>query len=376
MAFKLPKYRQLTNNQRMIVNLPLDKNHLVVGGPGTGKTVLAIYRASDLVQAGKRVLLLVFNRPLMLYISAAVRSLGIQPDVNTWQAWLPGFYKQFFHRGHPKTNGVFSYDWEQIFKDFQTLEKVYDVVILDEAQDLPPELIRALTYVAKGISCFMDADQTVTSTSSDYQDVEEILDVNTSYRLKENYRNTKEIFAFAKLYNPHVLSSAQNRSGEKPKMIFCSGYGDADPTQLTSQMVQYIKRYSHFSSIGVFTTSQSQVNTYKSLKLREEEMGMEVYMYKSSDTAYRDIDFEKKGVFVLTFNCIKGLEFDAVIIPRCESIAKSRDEEERISNNKFYVAMTRASEAVLCFYFSKNSKGQKIDVFGPLEGHEDVVDWE
>ena len=85
---------------------------------------------------------------------------------------------------------------------------------------------------------------------------------------------------------------------------------------------------------------------------------------------------KKKGVFVLTFNCIKGLEFDAVIIPRCESIAKSRDEEERISNNKFYVAMTRASEAVLCFYFSMNSKGQKIDVFGPLEGHEDVVDWE
>lgn len=45
MAFKLPKYSDLTNEQRIIVNLPLDKNHLVTGAPGTGKSVIAIYSA-------------------------------------------------------------------------------------------------------------------------------------------------------------------------------------------------------------------------------------------------------------------------------------------------------------------------------------------
>lgn len=272
MAFKLPKYKQLTDSQRMIVNLPLTGNHLIVGGPGTGKTVIAIYRASDMARAQKRVLLLVYNRPLMLYISAAVQSLGIQADVNTWQAWLPGVYREYFQKGHPTTNGQFTYDWEQIYKDFQGLGKIYDVIILDEAQDLPKELLRALTYVTESISCFMDVDQTVTQVSSDYHDVEEILDVNTPFRLTHNYRNTKEIFEFARVYNPQVKASAQNRSGEKPKMILCSGYGEEDPSQLTSRMVQYIKRYSHFSSIGIFVTSSAQQVTYEALKRREEEM--------------------------------------------------------------------------------------------------------
>lgn len=48
MAFKLPKYSDLTDEQRVIVNLPLDKNHLVTGAPGTGKSVIAIYRVSDM----------------------------------------------------------------------------------------------------------------------------------------------------------------------------------------------------------------------------------------------------------------------------------------------------------------------------------------
>ena len=376
MAFKLPKYKQLTDDQRKIVNLPLTSNHLIIGGPGTGKTVIAIYRASDMAQAGKRVLFLVYNRPLMLYISSAVEKLGIAADINTWQAWLPSFYREHWGRKHPQPNGQFSYDWEQIYKDFQALGKKYDVIILDEAQDLPHELIKALTFITETISCFMDVNQTVTKTWSTYQDVAEILDVNTQYPLKQNYRNTKEIFAFAKLYNPNACEGAQNRSGDKPKMIYTSDYGEEDPSQLTSKMVQYIKRYSYFSSIGVFTTSQAQAVTYQSLKKHEEEMGIEVFMYKSTDAAHRGVDFEKKGVFVLTYNCIKGLEFDAVIIPRCEAISKPKDEDDWISNNKFYVAISRAAEAVFCFYFQKTTMRQKIDVFSPLKGHEEIVDWE
>ncbi len=68
MAFKLPKNSDLTDEQRVVVNLPFDKNHLVTGAPGTGKSVIAIYRASDMANAGNDVLMLVYNRPLKLYI--------------------------------------------------------------------------------------------------------------------------------------------------------------------------------------------------------------------------------------------------------------------------------------------------------------------
>ena len=61
MAFIFPRYSELTDSQRTIINLPLHKNHVVTGAPGTGKSVIAIYRASDMCNAGFDVLMLVYN---------------------------------------------------------------------------------------------------------------------------------------------------------------------------------------------------------------------------------------------------------------------------------------------------------------------------
>ncbi len=48
MAFKLPKYTELTNEQKLIAGLSFNKNILVSAAPGTGKTVIAVYRAHEL----------------------------------------------------------------------------------------------------------------------------------------------------------------------------------------------------------------------------------------------------------------------------------------------------------------------------------------
>ena len=61
MAFKLPRYSELTEEQRVIVNLPLDKNHLVTGAPGTGKTQTILNIISNLIIKGKSVLVVSNN---------------------------------------------------------------------------------------------------------------------------------------------------------------------------------------------------------------------------------------------------------------------------------------------------------------------------
>ena len=63
MAFKLPKYTELTNDQKIIAGLGFDKNILVSAAPGTGKTVIAIYRAHELSDAGKKVATLRQEKP-------------------------------------------------------------------------------------------------------------------------------------------------------------------------------------------------------------------------------------------------------------------------------------------------------------------------
>ena len=92
MAFKLPKYTELTNDQKIIAGLGFDKNILVSAAPGTGKTVIAIYRAHELSDAGKKVAMLVYKRTLMKYLESTVKSLDIKTVVNTWHSWLVEFY--------------------------------------------------------------------------------------------------------------------------------------------------------------------------------------------------------------------------------------------------------------------------------------------
>lgn len=372
MAFKLPKYSELTPSQRTIVNLPLNKNHVITGAPGTGKSVIAIYRASDMCNEGLDVLMLVYNRPLMSYISSAVESLDIGAEVNTWQSWISGFYRDYFGRSYPQTNGAFTYNWSTIKSDFSRLGKKYDHVIIDEAQDVPIELIESLLLISKGVSCFMDVNQTLSSTYSDYQDVAEALGVRTAYKLWENFRNPKEIYDFAKLYSRDADVDTVKESGKKPVMIKCTDYGHRTSSQLTSKMIQYIKRSFALDYIGVFTTASAQARTYSELVECLDDT--DVFMYKPKTKEFGTIEFDEPGVYVLTFNTMKGLEFDAVLIPRCECIKTNDD--SRVDKNMFYVATTRASKELFCFYFDKTTSSRYIDVFGPIKGHESLLSWE
>ncbi|WP_022778294.1 DNA/RNA helicase domain-containing protein [Butyrivibrio sp. AE3009] len=372
MGFKLPRYSDLTDEQRVIVNLPLDKNHLVTGAPGTGKSVIAIYRASDMSNAGKDVLMLVYNRPLMMYIKSAVESLDIDAQVSTWQSWISKFYKEEVGTTCPQTDGAFTYDWPVIKKAFGRLGKKFDQVIVDEAQDVPLELIESLMLISKGVTCFMDEKQSIMDRYTDAMDVAEVLGVKTAYALWNNFRNPKGIYDFAKVFNPEADSDTVNQDTTKPSMIKCSDYGHANATQLTSKMVQVIKRNYGLNYIGVFVNNKSLNATYE--ELRNELDDTDVFMFKAKSKDHNTIDFDEPGVYILSYNTMKGLEFDAVLLPRPECINSSGD--SKVDNNILYVATTRASQKLYGFYFKEHASAKFIDFFSRIDGHRDLLSWE
>ena len=58
-----PKYKDLSFEQRPAINLNYEKHNLVLGAPGTGKTIVAMYRINYLYEEGLRnLLLLVYKR--------------------------------------------------------------------------------------------------------------------------------------------------------------------------------------------------------------------------------------------------------------------------------------------------------------------------
>ena len=369
----LPKYKDLTEPQLNILNLPIGKNYLVVGPPGTGKTVLAVYRASDLFNAGLSVLMLVYNRPLMYYISSAVNSLGIGAVVNTWQSWISSFYTSEIGKPVPNIDGVrFTYDWSQIKADFTKIGHKYDHVILDESQDIPLELLETLLLISGSITCFTDEDQTIMQNDTDTGDIANVLNVRNAYRLYENFRNTKEIFDFAKLYQPDVVIDTKktNTLKEKPILIKTGATGETFVERFIDKLVTIIERNYAYKKIGIFVNNKHLYAAYNELSGRLPDR--DIYLYKSQSD-YNEINFDRDGIFILSFNCMKGLEFDVVIIPWFERINSNNNLD--LDRNTVYVALTRAKHQVYCLYTDESWPGY-INSFKPIHGNKQLLKWE
>ena len=368
MAFDLPRLVDLTDDQLTILNASYDKNMIVSGPPGTGKSVLAIYRASDLAKQKRKTLLLVYNKPLKLYISSAVNKLGISTEVSTYHAWLFSIYRNVIHEETPQIDMI--WDYNKVITDMQRVGLLYDNIIIDEAQDFPIEMIQALTYVGKTINCFMDVNQRiVNSRYTRYQDIAKILGLKRMYVLKVNFRNTEEVFSFAKLYNSSNSDISTIRNGEKP--LFVKTHLEEDVYRILETLIQN----NSTRTIGIFTNYGEQERVYDRLvHSLGSKVQISAYDSKSSNRDLWKIDFEKTGVFILSTGTMKGLEFDVVIIPSVDSLRGKKD--AALNTNTFYVAATRASEELYCLYSKDQSGSPFIDVFGPLMSKKDLVDWE
>ena len=368
MAFELPRLVDLTDDQLTVLNASYEKNMIVSGAPGTGKSVLAIYRAADLSKNRKKTLLLVFNKPLKQYISSAVRSLNINTVVSTYHAWLFNFYKKVIEKEPPQSN--YNWDFEKVIEDFKSVGYKYDTIIIDEAQDFPKDLIEALTYVGKTVNCFMDVNQRIQNKENNrYQDIAWILGVRGMYTLSENFRNTEEIYEFAKIYSKDRMQITTSRNGEKPLFVKTLTEDDIYDT------IETLVLNNSTSTIGIFTSYGEQEEMYETLN-RAVGDRVKVYAYdgSSENSEFKNINFDKTGIFILSTGTMKGLEFDVVIVPRADKIKLTST--NNLSSNTFYVAATRASEELYCLYSEEQCRGRYIDVFSPLMRNKELVDWE
>ena len=57
------------------------KSMLVTGPPGSGKTVVALYRANELLKSGDNVYIIVYGNVLFSYLKKALNQANIRLDV-------------------------------------------------------------------------------------------------------------------------------------------------------------------------------------------------------------------------------------------------------------------------------------------------------
>jgi predicted ribonuclease YlaK len=163
--FSLPGIHELNKDQDEALALPLEGQHLIVGGPGTGKSVVALLRARRLAEDNRTYRTLVYNRLL----NRSNRQLFGSDQTfftDTWDSWFRDIYKHFFGavptQAPEEPGGYRPVDWEVVERQVQSLDNVKDqsgkFLVIDEGQDMPPTFYRTLIHLGFG-NFYVAADQ-------------------------------------------------------------------------------------------------------------------------------------------------------------------------------------------------------------------------
>ncbi len=210
---------QLTTQQQHALDGLRDNDRLAVrGGAGTGKTLLAFWRAVTFAKEGQETLLLCYNTALADRLNERADA-DVEAEarkrltISTFHSLCRKFYMraglafQAPPRG-PESQTFWAKEVPDTMFDFvleQVTEPRYDAVIVDEGQDFSADwwlVVESLKKHREGpFYVFYDPFQNVFGTENT------LPKTNAVYRLTFNCRNTREIHKFSMQYVTAELQS-------------------------------------------------------------------------------------------------------------------------------------------------------------------------
>lgn len=329
----MPKEKWLINPaeldefQRDIRNLGINDSFIIKGCAGSGKTILALYRANDIrieaiaeqEDAIASFTMIVYTKALMGFIRSGIRELGIPiRQVLTYEKW----------------------DASEV-----------DYVIVDEAQDFTQEEIDTLNSAKiKSIMLYGDTKQQIYNKFLKKADVFSI-EQTAAYlnipvkELVKNYRLPKSVASFAShiAVDTDLENKCVKLGGDKPKLKKFSSWKEE-----LDFIIQEIKTR-NYTDVAILLPFNAVTNAkirnfhrnVETVKAYFDSVGFphEFKMRESGSDSF-NLDFDTDNPKVMTFHSSKGLQFETVFIPFCDYPVHDGWFIENYKN-PLYVALTR-----------------------------------
>ena len=314
---RLPTYEDFRREpeQLNVLEYPRDRSLFVAGPPGSGKTVLAVTRASDAARLHKQPAPLVtYNRMLRRLLSLIRNDPHVQPS--TMHSFVYRHYYSVAGREPPRSpQDAYDLRWDEMLERMAEMDWKPNLqhLVVDEAQSLPTGFFQyASRHCARTMSIFADEDQTLDDQRTTLEEIQMAVGLDTPMLLRRNHRNTPEIARLAEHFHSGRLPAAEvNRkpTGDRPRLI-------------QGRLPQTIERVSNWirtrgGSIGVVVYAN---DTGRKLhkQLAEKLKPRRVDLYSHEQRNEDSINMLEEGVTILNAKSAKGQEFDAVFILELE----------------------------------------------------------
>ena len=285
----------IDDDQYKILNAVLDKSCIVSGCAGSGKSVLALLKAQRIQkEKGNDYQIIVFTKALCNYMNAGRGELGLSRPFCHYEKW--------------RRNGCPSSDY----------------IIVDEIQDFDKDEIQQfVSSTNKHFFFFGDTAQSIydgLKTPVPVDDIIRILPANVSpkpFSLYRNYRLPKPVAKVAQSVgvglDPYDGSIYKSTISTIPRFL---EYGNLDKQIIA---IKEIVEKRGFSDVAILLPDNDCVKSVHE-KLNEIGLDHEVKYNDKSDwhNNIDTLDFSTSNPKLMTYHSAKGLQFEAVFIPRGE----------------------------------------------------------
>lgn len=382
--FDLPGINELSKEQEAITYLAPEGRYIVVGGPGTGKSVVSLLRARHLAVEKRDYLFLVYN----VLLEIACRQLYSELESARWIAWFRKLHRTLFDQDPTQlSEKPGDIDWkrvEQCILETETLPTSLKntFLVIDEGQDMPTGFYETMLYLdAENLFVVADQNQKITAVNSNLKEIREILKipVEDQIRLSENFRqkiNGYHVALLADALYPGDPASTRpqlppRKSTETPWLYT---YEDHLFETIIRRIVLIVSRNPK-ELVGIIVpdnpTRQRYFEALKRMasQLESERTAVSVATYHADleRSELQTIRFDRGGILVINAMACKGLEFDTVFIADINGFFSDRD--PNVTKRLFYTMVSRARERV----FLLRRAGQHCPVDSILPNEENIL---
>jgi superfamily I DNA/RNA helicase len=312
------KEEELDDYQVKIINKRTDSSFIVKGCAGSGKSILALWKAKQIQENGNTFLFVIFTKALKQYMKDGISQIGL--TASNVENYNQCFY--WSKDGSTWQQG----DWKK---------GKYDYLIVDEAQDFSKEdILLFKSKATKALLLYGDSAQQLykfftNKTAISMDDMAYITKFPTE-QLVFNHRLPKKIARLAEFVNNEnddLENRCRKEGNELPKILrYNSLNAELDA-------IAEIIKNRNFEDVGILLRNNNDVEKVADY-LRRKGLNVEA---KVNDNV--ELNFNSSNPKIMTYHSSKGLQFEVVFLPECT--VSSQDDR-----NPLYVAITRTYQSL------------------------------